>query len=456
MNPGNTEILDLETTLGKGVFASKNHVSEPPVTRCLPGKAGAVASKVTHEAQMLHQSVPEGAMEREYRDVPPPSRARKNNGSFKPSRNNIKVSEPVPVGPAPLSPTGEIGNVSSPALAVTCIHRGTNHVLVLSKNKKPLMPCNPARAKELLGKGKAVVHRLFRFVIRLTKRTKGETQPLILKKDPGSKTTGITIVTTRGKILFAAELNHRGLYISELLTSRRQARRGRRYRHNWHRQPKFPKGRSKNYETSRPKGWLPPSLMHRVYTVITWAKRLCKWAPLTEIWVECNRFDMQLIRNPNISGVLYQQGTLFGYEVREYLLEKWGRKCTYCDKENVSLEIEHIHPRDKGGVNSIGNLTIACRPCNKAKDNRLLEDFLAHDPERAKRIREQMSKPLKDAAAINATRYRLTDELRSLNLPVRCFTGGRTKYNRCRLGLPKTHWLDAAALGKQISSTTQT
>ena len=31
------------------------------------------------------------------------------------------------------------------------------------------------------------------------------------------------------------------------------------------------------------------------------------------------------MENAEISGVEYQQGELQGYEVREYLLEKWGR-----------------------------------------------------------------------------------------------------------------------------------
>jgi hypothetical protein len=37
-----------------------------------------------------------------------------------------------------------------------------------------------------------------------------------------------------------------------------------------------------------------------------------------------------------------------------------------------------------------------------------------------------------------------------LSLPVETGTGGRTKYNRCRQNLPKTHWLDAANVGASI------
>ena len=45
---------------------------------------------------------------------------------------------------------------------------------------------------------------------------------------------------------------------------------------------------------------------------------------------ELVKFDLQRMENPDISSVEYQQGTLYGYEVRQYLLEKWGRKCVYC------------------------------------------------------------------------------------------------------------------------------
>src|SRR5690606_41766162 len=59
------------------------------------------------------------------------------------------------------------------------------------------------------------------------------------------------------------------------------------------------------------------------------------------------KFDTQLMRNPEISGIEYQQGTLQGYEIREYLLEKFGRKCCYCGKENTPLEVEHIIPKSR-------------------------------------------------------------------------------------------------------------
>ena len=153
------------------------------------------------------------------------------------------------------------------------------------------------------------------------------------------------------------------------------------------------------------------------------------------------RFDTQLMQNPEISGVQYQQGTLAGYEVREYLLEKWGRRCAYCAGEGVPLEIEHINPRSRGGSDRVANLTLACHPCNQAKGNRTAAEF-GHP-----QIQAKAKQPLRDAAAVNSTRWALFNALTATGLPVATGTGGRTKWNRRRLGMPKTHALDAAGVG---------
>ncbi|WP_459575577.1 RRXRR domain-containing protein, partial [Cupriavidus sp. 8B] len=68
-------------------------------------------------------------------------------------------------------------------------------------------------------------------------------------------------------------------------------------------------------------------------------RRFRALAPITAISTELVRFDMQAMQNPEISGVEYQQGELAGYEVREYLLEKWGRQCAYCDARDMPLEL---------------------------------------------------------------------------------------------------------------------
>lgn len=176
--------------------------------------------------------------------------------------------------------------------------------------------------------------------------------------------------------------------------------------------------------------------------------RLRRLAPITALSSELVRFDMQALQNPEIEGAEYQQGTLAGYEVREYLLEKWSRTCAYCDAQNTPLQIEHIEPRARGGSHRISNLCLACGPCNQKKAARTLQDFLKKDPARLARILAQAKKPLRDAAAVNATRWALGEALKATSLPLELASGGQTKFNRCTLGMPKTHALDAACVGR--------
>lgn len=328
-------------------------------------------------------------------------------------------------------------------------------VFVLDRHQKPLMPCSEKRARKLLVRGRARVHRLMPFAIRLVDRTVNDSalQPVKIKLDPGSKTTGIALVResavvdedigeikTTVYVLNLFELQHRGQQISESLTARRQMRRRRRGNLRY-RKPRFLNRGNKG------KGGIAPSLHHRVDTTLAWVNRLTRLAPITGIAQELVRFDLQQMDNPEISGVLYQQGTLAGYETREYLLNQWGRECAYCGAKNSPLQVEHIVPKAKGGSDRISNLTLACPPCNQQKGAQDIRVFLAKDPQRLARIQAQAKRPLKDAAAVNSTRWALFQALHATGLPVTTGSGGLTKFNRMRLGIPKTHPLDAACVG---------
>lgn len=327
-------------------------------------------------------------------------------------------------------------------------------VFVLDRHQKPLMPCSEKRARKLLERGRARVHRLMPFSIRLVDREVRDSvlQPLKIKLDPGSQTTGIALVReseavdedtgevrTTVHVLNLFELTHRGRQISEALTARRHMRRRRRGNLRY-RAPRF-------LNRTKPKDWIAPSLQHRVETTLAWVNRLTGLAPVTGIAQELVRFDLQQMENPEISGAEYQQGTLAGYETREYLLNKWGRECAYCGVKEVPLQIEHIHPKAQGGGDRVSNLTLACQPCNQRKGAQDLHVFLAKDPNRLARIQAQAKRLLKDAAAVNTTRWALFNALQSTGLPVTTGSGGLTKLNRMRLGIPKTHALDAACVG---------
>ena len=321
-------------------------------------------------------------------------------------------------------------------------------VFVVDKHGNPLMPTRPGKARVWLASGRAEVVRLNPFTIRLRDREGGNTQPIELKIDPGSKTTGLALTVlgkTRGWFVISAwELIHRGRAIRDGLLARAQLRRGRRGRKTRYRQARF-----LNRARSKQASWLPSSLRSRVDNVMAFANKIHRCCPVTSLPIEQVRFDTQLMQNPDVTGVLYQQGTLKGYEVREYLLEKWGRKCCYCQAKDVPLQIEHLIPRSQGGTDRVSNLTLACNRCNQKKGNRPLEEFLKTKPDLLRRLKAQAKAPLQDTAAVNSARKALVEALQIQfpHLAVTTHTGGRTKFNRTQQGYAKAHWVDAACVG---------
>src|ERR1051326_3631386 len=323
-------------------------------------------------------------------------------------------------------------------------------VFVLDTTKQPLNPVHPGRARILLASGKAAVCKRYPFTIILKQVVEHPAvSPLRLKLDPGSQTTGLALVHDASvEVVWAAELTHRGQTIKKALDQRRTVRRGRRQRNTRYRKPRFANRRRRT-------GWLPSSLESRVANVQTWVKRLARLCPLGALSLELVKFDLQRMEQPEISGIAYQQGPLFGYEVREYLLEKWGRACSYCGVTGVPLQVEHLQAKASGGTDRLSNLCLACAPCNQAKGTQDLRVFLASKPGLLARILAQAKAPLKDAAAINSTRWVLYDRLKHEGFPLECGSGGLTKYHRTKRSLPKAHWLDAACVGQSTPPVLQ-
>src|SRR5262245_50445225 len=319
-------------------------------------------------------------------------------------------------------------------------------VAVLDTTKKPLAPTTPRRARLLLKSGKAAVFRRYPFTIILKREIENPTTPdLKIKIDPGSKTTGVAIVNQQtGEVVFAAEIEHRGPRVKASLDSRRSLRGGRRQRKTRYRKPRFD-------NRTRPEGWLPPSLESRIENDYTWARRLQRVYPLKSVAYELVRFDMQLMQNPEIEDVEYQQGALQGFELREYVLIKFSHRCVYADAKSPCdevLNVDHLIPRSRGGSNRASNLVSACRKHNEEKGAIPPEEYSKLRGIDFSPIKAQAKAPLKDAAAVNATRWALFNRLKALGLPIETGSGGLTKFNRTKLEAPKAHWVDAACVGK--------
>ncbi|MGH2496545.1 MAG: RNA-guided endonuclease IscB [Ktedonobacteraceae bacterium] len=323
-------------------------------------------------------------------------------------------------------------------------------VFVLDQHHCPLDPCSEKRARLLRERGRAVVHRIQPYTIRLKDRCVQESvvHPYVLKFDPGSKATGVALAreeqTLSGPVhhaVFLAEITHRGMQIHERLHKRAGYRRRRRSANLRYRSPRFSNRR-------RRKGWLPPSIESRIGNVLSWTARLQRWCPISRLAVERTKFNPQLLDNPTLTNLDYQRGTLFGWELRAYVLARWHYQCAYCEANTVPLELDHVVPRSRHGSDRVSNLVACCRPCNERKGNLPLEQFLEERPAVLSRIQAQRKTPLRDAAAMNAVRYALVERLNATGLPVEASSGGRTSWNREQFGMPKAHALDALCVGQ--------
>ena len=209
----------------------------------------------------------------------------------------------------------------------------------------------------LLKQGKAKVVNNCPFTIQLLYSSTNYIQPVTLGIDAGSKHIGLS-ATTEDKELYAADVELKN-DIVKLLAERRTSRHSRRSRKTRYRKPRFNNRR-------RDKGWLAPLIRHKINTHLKVVDVTCKLLPVSKIIVETASFDIQKIKNPDISGTDYQQGEQLGFwNVREYVPFRDGHKCQCCKgktKDKI-LNVHHIESRQTGG-NAPNNLITLCETCH--------------------------------------------------------------------------------------------
>jgi 5-methylcytosine-specific restriction endonuclease McrA len=311
-------------------------------------------------------------------------------------------------------------------------------VFVLSKEGIPLMPTTPRRARLWLKARRAKVVRHEPFTIQLRFETTSYTQSVTIGVDTGSKTVGIAAIAN-GETLLQAEVQLR-TNISEKLTRRRTYRRTRRSRRTRYRAPRY------NNRT-RKAGWLPPSVSSKLAATLKAVRFSASLLPVGQVNVEIASFDTQKMRNPEITGAAYQQGTLFGYQVREYLLEQWQRTCAYCGARDTPLQVEHIVPQVRGGSDRIDNLTLACAPCNQRKGTKTAGEF------GFPQIQARARLPMRDAAHVSSLKTALLTQLTRQfgEQQVQVRFGYQTKYQRIQvLKRSKSHAQDAVAIACEM------
>ena len=308
-------------------------------------------------------------------------------------------------------------------------------VYVLNIDGQPLMPTDRhGKVRHLLKDGRAEVVKCCPFTIRLLYDSTHYTQDIVLGVDAGSKHIGLS-GTTETKELYASDVELRN-DIVDLISTRRQNRRFRRNRKTRYRKARFLN------RLSDKKDWLAPSIRQKVDTHMTVVSRVCKILPVTKIIVETASFDIQKIKDPDISGTGYQHGEQLDFwNVREYVLSRDGHTCQCCKGKSKDpvLNVHHIESRKTGG-DAPNNLITLCETCHKGYHSGAVQ--------LPKAIHRGMR--FKDAAFMGIMRWAFYNKLKEVYEPqdieVSMTFGYLTKNTRIRHYLPKEHYIDARCI----------
>jgi 5-methylcytosine-specific restriction endonuclease McrA len=294
--------------------------------------------------------------------------------------------------------------------------------------------CRHGKVKHLLKDGKAKVVRRTPFTIQLLYDSPEYTQPITLGVDSGSKVVGLS-ATTEKKELFVSEIILRD-DIPELLSTRRQNRRTRRNR------LRYRMARFLNRTSSKKEGWLAPSVKHKVDSHLKVIENVHRILPISRIVIETASFDIQKIRNPEISGTEYQQGEQLGFwNTREYVLWRDNHECQHChgkSKDKI-LNVHHKESRKTGG-DSPGNLITLCDTCHKSHHEGRIQ------------LKLTPNKSYRHASFMGIMRWYVYKSLKELYPEVSMTYGYITKNNRIRNDIEKTHSADAYCISGNMNA----
>lgn len=62
-------------------------------------------------------------------------------------------------------------------------------------------------------------------------------------------------------------------------------------------------------------------------------------------------------------------------DIIRQVTDHYGEVCFYCGVECGPFEIDHVHPWSRGGEHSFENLVVSCRPCNRSKGAKTLQEW---------------------------------------------------------------------------------
>ena len=337
-------------------------------------------------------------------------------------------------------------------------------VYVLNKHNKPLMPCKPQRARKLIKEKKAKVVSYKPYTIKLLYGSYGYTHNTNLGIDLVFIFIVVSI-TSQDKVLSKGEIELRQ-DVSSLIETKAILRRSRRSRKSRFRKCKFnfrnkrvfsaPKetklkpikkgsdskknGRTlaTNIDSSRPDGWLPPSIQSRIDNTFFWIDKYYNLLTKCKLSIEVGKFDIAKMINPEIEGADYQQGEAEGfYNTRYFVFARDNYTCQVCKKsKDKILHTHHVLYKSKGGSDRAENLATVCTDCHTPENHKpggILYEWM---------VKKKRMKTYKEPPFMNAMRIRVFKKYPQANITY----GSITTPKRKELGLDKTHYNDAIVI----------
>lgn len=309
-------------------------------------------------------------------------------------------------------------------------------VYVLNCHGKPLMPCQPRKARLLLKEGRAKIVMMVPFTLQLLHGSSGYKQEVSLGVDAGTQHIGVS-ATTENAVLFEAEVKPR-TDIQELLAIHSQFRRARRQRKTRYRKARF-------LNRKKPEGWLAPSVQHKVEVHLKTITMVHKILPVSKTAIEVAQFDLQKINNPEIEGSEYQEGPQLGFwNVREYVFFRDAHQCQWCKgtSKDPILNVHHIESRKTGG-DSPDNLITLCETCHD----------LIHRTHQEHKL-QRRSQSVRDATQMSIIRWHIYEQAQTIFPNVHLTYGYITKHTRILHNLEKSHLMDARCIsGRPLASS---
>jgi N6-L-threonylcarbamoyladenine synthase len=187
---------------------------------------------------------------------------------------------------------------------------------------------------------------------------------------------------------------------------------------------------------------LAPSIRQKIHTHHKAVAEVHKILPISRIVVEVAAFDIQKIKNPDISSIGYQQGEQADFwNVREYVLWRDNHTCLHCkgkSKDKI-LNVHHIESRQTGG-DAPNNLITLCETCHDEH----------HRGEIALKAKRGAS--FRDAAFMGIMRWAFYNGLEKSYPNVSLTYGYLTKMARIAHGLEKGHCVDAYCIAGNMGA----